>query len=236
MTTSGAAAWRPATTGTTRAISSSTGTSGTPVMPDWPPTSIDRARPAPTSSRASRDTGLGGAVLAAVRERVGRGVDDAHERRRREIERAAAHGQGRRDGHRDQRRAARPPGVTAGGPARTDRHGPAGRVQVAAWGRRRSRERRPSGPWAGAAARARPAGRAASPAAAARANVRTSGGRPGRTSVAGFSQRTPARSSAVCSTRERLRAELVEVAVAVHAGCRGRPGPCPARRRPRRRR
>src|SRR5215203_4758020 len=50
MTAPGAAARMPATTGTTRAISSSTGTSGTPVRPDWPPTSITVA---PSATRAA---------------------------------------------------------------------------------------------------------------------------------------------------------------------------------------
>jgi hypothetical protein len=51
IATPGSAERMPATTGTTRSISSARSTSGTPVMPDWPPTSMIEA-PASASSTA----------------------------------------------------------------------------------------------------------------------------------------------------------------------------------------
>jgi hypothetical protein len=58
-TSLGVAARIPSTTGTTRAISSATATSGTPVMPDWPPTSMIVA---PCSASSSANSTLASAV------------------------------------------------------------------------------------------------------------------------------------------------------------------------------
>ena len=77
MSTSCAAAICP-TSGTTRSSSSATATGGRPPTADSPPTS---------STAAPAATQLGGAggqvgMVARVRERVGRRVDDAHQQRR----------------------------------------------------------------------------------------------------------------------------------------------------------
>ena len=98
------------------------------------------------------DPGVGGGVVAAVGERVGRGVDDAHEHRLGQVDLAAAHDErGGRGGH---------------------------PVRVATGGDGAVRGGRSGGPSA-------TAGSVAS--GGSSANARTSGGTPGRRSVAGFS-------------------------------------------------
>ena len=143
---------------------------------------------------------VGRAVLAAVGERVGRGVHDAHERGLGEVEVAAAHGQPGRGVHGEPAYGCEPAGpipppdlvaLATRSAKKTREWGwarPAGRAgQVAA--RRRSRERRPLGPsGGGGGAGGGGASRSGSVASGGSSpNVRASGGRPGRMSVAGFS-------------------------------------------------
>ena len=207
--------------GTTRAISSSTGTSGTPVMPDWPPTSIMCAPWATCSSaRATRasvvrcsplsENESGVALTMPMRAGLG------------EVERAAAHGQGGRGGH----------GVSVGRPSADalssricarrapNREGNGRPGQVAARGRRRSRERRPSGPSRrGGGSGAGPASRSGSVASGGSSpNVRTSGGRPGAHQGGGVLAPHAGPVERGLQHHQRLGAEVVEVAVAVDAG------------------
>ena len=69
----------PSMTGTTRSSSSSAGTGSAPGRVDSPPTSTIAA-PSAISRRAWRTACAGVLERPAVRERVGRDVDDAHDR------------------------------------------------------------------------------------------------------------------------------------------------------------
>ena len=94
------------TTGRTRASSAATGTGSAPGRVDSPPTSRIAA---PSAMRRSARSDRGGRVVdaAAVGERVGRDVEDAHDERpvERELEAAAApDGRGRADASHARRR------------------------------------------------------------------------------------------------------------------------------------